>query len=105
MKGLIPLICERSVVEPGSSKISRLERAIIEASKQCRRARLMVLDSPMRWGHFAELNPGSLKPRGFLKDFRLSSKNSAGRARDSGRRPGRWLYSPGTRAGCTDRMA
>ena len=73
---LIPLICERSVVEPGGSKISRLERAIIEASKQCRRARLMVLDSPIRWGQFAESNPGSLK---FVADLEGAPVNQVQR--------------------------
>jgi 16S rRNA (uracil1498-N3)-methyltransferase len=58
---LIPLICERSVVEPGSRKISRLERTIIEASKQCRRSRLMVLEPPVRWPLVAESVPQSLK--------------------------------------------
>ena len=62
---LIPLICDRSVVEPGGSKISRLERTIIEASKQCRRARLMVLEPPERWSQVAESAPVSLK---FLAD-------------------------------------
>jgi 16S rRNA (uracil1498-N3)-methyltransferase len=55
---LIPLITERSVVEPGASKISRLERTITESSKQCGRARLMAIDPPTRWssiaGAFAE---------------------------------------------------
>ena len=46
---LIPIVTERSVVEPGTSKLSRLRRSIIEASKQCGRNRLMVLESPVRW--------------------------------------------------------
>jgi 16S rRNA (uracil1498-N3)-methyltransferase len=46
---LIPIVAERSVVEPGTSKLSRLRRSIIEASKQCGRNRLMVLESPARW--------------------------------------------------------
>ena len=46
---LIPLVTERSVVEPGPAKLTRLRRTIIEASKQCRRNRLMVLDPPTRW--------------------------------------------------------
>lgn len=40
---LIPLLAERSVVEPGGSKLERLRRRIIEASKQCGRSRLMIL--------------------------------------------------------------
>jgi 16S rRNA (uracil1498-N3)-methyltransferase len=44
---LIPLVTDRSVVEPRGSKLSRLRRLIIESSKQCRRDRLMVLDDPL----------------------------------------------------------
>jgi 16S rRNA (uracil1498-N3)-methyltransferase len=46
---LILLVSERSVVEPGPGKIARLERTVIEASKQCGRARLMVIDPLTRW--------------------------------------------------------
>ena len=54
------------MVEPGGSKISRLERTIIEASKQCRCSRrLMVLETPRRWPQVAESASGSLK---FLAD-------------------------------------
>ena len=69
---VIPLITERSVVEPGASKISRLERTIIEASKQCGRARLMVIDSPTRWtavvGSFADSAQFLADPQGFSPD-------------------------------------
>ena len=46
---LIPLVTERSVVDPRSSKIDRLRRVIVEASKQCRRDRLMELEAPTAW--------------------------------------------------------
>ena len=46
---LIPLVTEHSVVDPRDSKLERLRRTIVEASKQSRRNRLMVLDSPSRW--------------------------------------------------------
>lgn len=46
---LIPIVAERSVVVPGGSKLERLRRAIVEASKQSRRPRLMALDEPMNW--------------------------------------------------------
>jgi 16S rRNA (uracil1498-N3)-methyltransferase len=56
---LIPLVTERSIVEPGGSKLERLRRAIVEASKQCGRNQLMILDAPVRWdelvGRFSEL--------------------------------------------------
>ena len=41
---LIPLVTERSVVDPRLTKLERLRRTIIEASKQARRNRLMVLE-------------------------------------------------------------
>ena len=46
---LIPLVTEHSVVDPRGSKLERLRRTIIEASKQSRRNRLMALDSPLSW--------------------------------------------------------
>jgi 16S rRNA (uracil1498-N3)-methyltransferase len=62
---LIPLLTDRSVVKPGPSKLNRLERTIIEASKQCRRDRLMVLDRPVNWTAFVGSCADSLK---FLAD-------------------------------------
>jgi 16S rRNA (uracil1498-N3)-methyltransferase len=46
---LIPLVTERSVVDPRSAKLDRLRRLIVEASKQCRRNRLMDLEPPKAW--------------------------------------------------------
>ena len=46
---LIPLATERSVVDPRDSKLDRLRRTIVESCKQCRRSRLMVLESAMSW--------------------------------------------------------
>lgn len=43
---LVPLTTERSVVDPRGSKLDRLRRAIIEASKQSGRSRLMELSPP-----------------------------------------------------------
>lgn len=40
---LIPLRTEHSIVDPGGSKLERLRRHIVEASKQCGRNRLMEL--------------------------------------------------------------
>jgi 16S rRNA (uracil1498-N3)-methyltransferase len=62
---LIPLLTERSVVEPGASKLERLRRAIVEASKQCGRNRLMALDRPMHWDQLAGLHSDSIR---FLAD-------------------------------------
>jgi len=46
---LVPLITERSVVDPRDAKLDRLRRLIVEAAKQCGRNRLMDLDSPTPW--------------------------------------------------------
>ena len=62
---LIPIIAERSVVVPRGSKLERLRRSIVEASKQCRRARLMWLDEPVEWPRLVDSFPGALT---FLAD-------------------------------------
>src|SRR4051794_10846941 len=46
---LIPLVTDRSVVDPRSSKLDRLRRVVIEAAKQSNRDLLMDLDSPTPW--------------------------------------------------------
>ena len=43
---LVPLVTERSVVDPRSAKLDRLRRLVIEASKQSGRNRLMDVDPP-----------------------------------------------------------
>lgn len=46
---LIPIITERSVVDPRDAKLDRLRRRVVEASKQCGRNLLMELDRPTPW--------------------------------------------------------
>jgi 16S rRNA (uracil1498-N3)-methyltransferase len=46
---LVPIVAERSVVDPRAAKLDRLRRVIVEASKQCGRNRLMELDPPSPW--------------------------------------------------------
>jgi 16S rRNA (uracil1498-N3)-methyltransferase len=67
---LILVVFERSVVEPGASKIARLEQKVIEASKQCGRASLMVIESPRRWTSVSREFPDARK---FLADAMGSS--------------------------------
>jgi 16S rRNA (uracil1498-N3)-methyltransferase len=43
---LMPLITERGVAQPVDAAIARLSRAVIEASKQCERNRLMEIAPP-----------------------------------------------------------
>ena len=42
----VPLITERSVSEPGKSKLDKLQATIVEASKQCGRNWLMEIGTP-----------------------------------------------------------
>ncbi len=48
----VPLITARSVVMPREGTAEKLQRAVIEASKQCGRNRLMRVEPPQRWDHF-----------------------------------------------------
>lgn len=45
---VIPLITERSVVEPGKGKRKRFERIAAESAKQCGRAWTMAVDAPVK---------------------------------------------------------
>ncbi|MFO0883489.1 MAG: RsmE family RNA methyltransferase [Pirellulales bacterium] len=49
---LVPLITKRGVAQPVDSALERLARQSIEAAKQCRRNRLMVVESPENAGDF-----------------------------------------------------
>ncbi len=46
---LVPLVTQRSVAQPTAEAIGRLQRAVIEASKQCGRNRLMEISPPTTW--------------------------------------------------------
>jgi 16S rRNA (uracil1498-N3)-methyltransferase len=47
---IVPLVTARSIADPGRTK---LDRAVIEASKQCGRNRLMQIAPPQRWVDWA----------------------------------------------------
>ena len=49
---IVPLRTSRSVAQPVEKALGRLRRTVIEASKQCGRNRLMVIDSPQEWHDF-----------------------------------------------------
>jgi 16S rRNA (uracil1498-N3)-methyltransferase len=55
---LTPLLTERSVVDPRGSKLDRLRRTVVEASKQSGRSRLMDIDAPANLGAFLERSDG-----------------------------------------------
>ncbi len=48
----VPLVTTRSVVVPRDGTAEKLQRAVIEASKQCGRNRLMRVEPPQRWEQF-----------------------------------------------------
>jgi 16S rRNA (uracil1498-N3)-methyltransferase len=48
----VPLVTARSVVVPKANVVGKLTRAVIEASKQCGRNRLMVVEEPWAWAEF-----------------------------------------------------
>ena len=45
----VPLLTERSVVHPPEGKLAKLERYVVEASKQCGRNVLMRIGLPEQW--------------------------------------------------------
>jgi len=47
-----PLVTARAVAQPSQGAIDRLLRAVIEASKQCGRNRLMQIHLPREWSDF-----------------------------------------------------
>lgn len=56
---LTPLRTQRGVAQPVDQALVRLRRAVIEASKQCGRNRLMRIDQPQAWPDFIAKNPDS----------------------------------------------
>ena len=51
----VPLVTARAVVQPKPSVVEKFARAVIEASKQCGRNRLMIVDVPQKWDAFVTL--------------------------------------------------
>lgn len=48
----VPLVTARAVVRPKETVVEKFTRAVIEASKQCGRNRLMLVDAPQKWDAF-----------------------------------------------------
>lgn len=46
---IVPLVTQRSIVDPGQGKLDKLRQTIVEACKQCGRTRLMELTEPLNW--------------------------------------------------------
>ena len=51
----VPLVTGRAVVIPKEGTLAKLERGVIEASKQCGRNVLMRVDPPRLWAEFVHL--------------------------------------------------
>jgi len=56
---IVPLRTQRGVAQPVEQALSRLRRAVIEASKQCGRNRLLQMDEPQNWPDFVENWPST----------------------------------------------
>lgn len=58
----VPLLCQRSNAHPREWKRDKLERYVIEASKQCGRNVLMAIAEPARWEDYAASGqPGEVR--------------------------------------------
>lgn len=51
---ILPLDVQRCVAKPEKQVVERLQRQVIEASKQCRRNALMQILEPMNWAAFLQ---------------------------------------------------
>lgn len=58
---LIPIVTERSVVDPRPAKLDRLRRAVIEACKQCGRNRLMTIEQTRPWDDLLRAASGGIR--------------------------------------------
>lgn len=56
---LVPIETKRGVAQPAANTLDRLERAVIEAAKQCGRNRLMEIAPPRSWQDFVRAAPAS----------------------------------------------
>lgn len=51
---VVPLQAERAVAQPVEAALARLRRAVVEASKQCGRNRLLRIVEPQAWPNFVQ---------------------------------------------------
>jgi 16S rRNA (uracil1498-N3)-methyltransferase len=57
IRRLVPLVTTRGVAQPADKALARLERAVIEAAKQCGRNRLMEIGAAQDWNTFVRDAP------------------------------------------------
>jgi 16S rRNA (uracil1498-N3)-methyltransferase len=106
---LIPLITARSVAQPVESALARMRRAVIEASKQCGRNRLMEVSAAVPFSDFVGVamdnverwiaHPRDSEARGRASQVRRGGRSQAEPGNEGGRgKPpweGRWLKPGG----------
>lgn len=63
---LTPLVCQRGVAQPSAAALERLERSVVESSKQCGRNRLMCITPPQT---IAQVSQASAEPLTTLSLF------------------------------------
>jgi 16S rRNA (uracil1498-N3)-methyltransferase len=95
---IVPLRTQRGVAQPVEQALARLRRAVVEASKQCGRNRLLQIDEPQSWPSFVQSAvdvPCRLlaQPKGFHKGTDLPIP---------GEPPDRVLLAIGPEGGFTD---
>ena len=54
VRKIVPIECERSVVQVRPASLTRLEKAVVEASKQCGRNRLTEVSAPVSFSQWIE---------------------------------------------------
>ena len=57
VRRLVPLETEHGVAQPVAKALARLKRSVVEASKQCRRNRLMEIAEPAKFADFIASAP------------------------------------------------
>jgi 16S rRNA (uracil1498-N3)-methyltransferase len=77
---IIPLKTQRGVAQPIEQALTRLRRAVVEASKQCGRNRLMQIAEPQSWPDLVETTADLpcrwlAHPQGFHKGPHLPAPN------------------------------
>ncbi len=56
---LTPLVCQRGVAQPTAAALERLERSVVESSKQCGRNQLMRISPPQTIAQVLQVSTGS----------------------------------------------
>lgn len=94
---VVPLRTQRGVAQPVEQAIVRLKRAVVEASKQCGRNRLMSVEQPCDWSELIEATADApcrllAQPEGFHRGPHLPLPDQ---------RPNRVLLAIGPEGGLT----